>query len=347
MLNYNHIPLIPLLLSSTLLHAGTMGAECTPGNVTIPCHEQGFTFGALALYLQPSFGNGLGYSTYNNYGFDVNGVEILQDGAPDKISNVFPNWGWGFQIEGKYQYRSGNDIDVNWYHMNQSTTGYLPVGTLFSGSAPGLYAGKLTVSPQWNAVNIELGQQLQFDTNKLLRIHGGLQLAQVQTQFTNYPRLSATSDPLFVTKDKITYQGIGPRIGADFGYGVFFEGFKIDANAAAALLVGTSKQNVSGYTNYTPSNPNYATQFFSTGNYVQSNPYVVVPEIEAKLGAEYAYPTTHGLWNLNIGYLWINYLNGLISQVGMGVEGSAISQSSAVNFTLNGLYFGLKWKSND
>lgn len=333
MSNFNRIILLVLLAGCNATNAGTMGSESMP-------KEHAFSFGALALYMQPSFGgNGLGYSSFSNYGIDVFGNTVNSNGGADNIFNVVPTWGWGFQLEGAYHF-TNNDITVNWYHLNEKVNGHLPQGTLFAGSASALYAGQLTLAPRWNAVNLEFGQFFHLDTCKMVRVHAGMEFAKVQNIFTNYPQLYPVGSPLFVTTDLISYQGFGPRVGGDFSYGLLRE-TRIYANVAGGLLVGTAKQNVSGYTNYTTNQ--IGTQYYSTGNYVHTHQGIVIPELEAKLGLKYNIHTIRGNLGFDIGYLWLSYLNSLVAQVGAGVESSAISTGVTTNFTMQGLYFGMKW----
>lgn len=325
-----------LILSNSFAFAGAMGPACTPGNLSIPCDRAAWSLGAQALFLQPSFGgNGLGYSAFS-YGTDSFGGTVGASNLYNTITNVTPEWSWGFQIEGAYLFGTGNDLDVNWYHLKSSTSEYLPRGSLFSGNAPALYAGLIEVAPAWDAVNVELGQHIDFDEIKMMRLHAGLDFSRVKTVFTNYPQLSSISGPLFITTDDISFNGFGPRLGDDFTYMVG-HGFGVYAKGAASLLIGTAKQQVSGYQNLA------FPQSFSTGNYVQTNNGVVIAELEAKLGLRYDYPTAQGIFGLDVGYMWVNYFNALVSQTGSGLAGSASSTSTAANFNLNGLYFGLKW----
>lgn len=325
-----------LIISNSLVFAGTMGAVCTPGNPSIPCDKSAWVFGGQALYLQPSFGgNGLGYSAFS-YGTDTFGNTVGANIPVNKIANIDPKWSWGFQVEGAYQFGTGSDLDINWYHQNSSTSKYLPNGFLFSGNSPALYAGFIKVAPKWDAVNVEVGQHVDFDETKIMRLHGGIDFSRIETVFTNYPRLLPNSAPLFATRDKISFNGFGPRVGDDFTY-ILGRGFGVYAKGAASLLIGTAKQRVSGYQNLA------FPQSFSTGNYVQKNRSVVIPELEAKLGLKYDYPTVLGIWGIDVGYMWSNYFNVLVSQTGSGLAGSASSTSTAANFNLNGLYFGLKW----
>lgn len=329
-----------LALTNSIAFAGSMGAVCIPGT---SCNQPRWSFGVEALYLQPSFGgNGLGYTSFSNYGNDIPGTLINVNGATNYMNNINPKWGWGFQLEGSYYIDSKNDVDINWYHFNESNNEHLPNGTLFAGSAGGLYAGLVKVAPSWDAVNLEAGHRFDFDDIKTLRLHVGVAFASINNKVTNYPQLYATSSPLFITTDKISYNGFGPRLGGDFGYAVG-HGFGLYAKAAGSLLVGTAKQSVAGYNDFVFLTTTYP---YSTGNYSQSHNGVVVPEVEAKLGVKYDYPLAQGSIGFDLGYLWINYLNAIVSQVGADVYSSAISASTTTNFSLNGLYFGVKWTGN-
>lgn len=302
--------------------------------------NQTWRVGAQALYLKPSFGgNGLGYSSFSNYGSDFFNNQVEVNGAPNYLSNIQPKHDWGYQVEAGYGFCKSNDLDVNWYHFDNSTRGHLPQGTLFAGSASALYAGAINVSPRWDAVNIELGQRIDFNDLQTLRLHAGVEFVRIKNTFINYPQLTPKGSPLFITQDQISYNGFGPRIGADFIYGVG-GGFGFYAKGAAGLLVGRAKQTVSGYHDLTGFN------LYSTGNYTQSNNSVVVTELEGKLGLKFDLKMSQGILGFDLGYLWITYLDALVSQVGSGVVSSSISNSSAANFDLNGLYFGLKWTGN-
>ncbi|MDP1603415.1 MAG: Lpg1974 family pore-forming outer membrane protein [Legionella sp.] len=325
-----------LIISNSLVFAGVMGPTCTPGSISTPCDNAAWSFGAQALYLQPSFGgNGLGYSAFS-YGTDSFGGTVGANNSGNTITTINPKWSLGFQIEGARQFGAGSDLDVTWYHQNSTTNMHFPTGSLFSGNAPALYAGFFKVAPQWDAINIELGQQVDFDETKIMRLHAGIDFSRVKTVFTNYPQLLPNSGPLFITKDSISFNGFGPRVGDDFTYKLS-HGFGVYAKGAASLLIGTAKQHVSGYQNLV------FPQSFSTGNYVQTNHNVVITELEAKLGLKYDYLTAQGVWGVDVGYMWLNYFNALVSQTGSGLAGSASSSSTAANFNLNGLYLGLKW----
>lgn len=298
--------------------------------------------GVSALYLRPSFaGNGLGYSSFSNYaGADNSGV-IITHNSSNHINNITPKWEWGFKLEGGYHFCANNDVNLNWSHLNGDVDGHLPAGSLFSGSVDGYYAERLQLATKWDAINLEVGKNIHFCDNKHVRLHGGLAVARIKNTFTNHPKLFADSTPYFISTDTLTYSGFGPRLGADFGYEVGM-GFSVYVKAAGSLLVGSAKQSISGYKDY--SNARYGLIPYGVDNYNSSNNHVIVPEIEAKLGIAYKYAFDCGNVGIDLGYLWMNYLNSIVSYTGIGVVGSSFGIPAASNFNLSGWYLGVKWE---
>lgn len=340
MLKLNRAITLIFAMSNCSVFAGSIVPLYTP---CATCEKPAFSFSADALYLQPSFGgNGLGYTSFSNYGNDIPGNIIDVNGATNHMRNINPDWRWGFELEGSYYLNPTNDFTLNWSRLNETTNGHLPQGTLFAGSAGGLYAGRLKVAPRWDAINLEVGQRFIFDECKTLRFHVGLAYAHIKTKFTNYPQIFPTGAPLFITKDSIAYEGFGPRFGGDFNYAIGY-GVNLYAKAAGSLLVGTAKQSVHGYHDFVFAGNGFP---YSTGNYKQHHDGVIVPELEAKLGVKYDCPLAFGNLGVDLGYLWITYLNAIVSQVGADVFSSAISASTTTNFDLNGVYFGIKWTGN-
>lgn len=323
-----------LLASNSVVFSGTMGESAS------------WEFGALALFLQPSYGgNDLGYSSFSNYGYDNLNNLVEANGAADYVNHVLPDFGWGFQLEAVRHINQRHDFNLNWYHLNTKKQGTLPTGTLFAGSASGLYAGLIQLEPTWDAVNLESGQSIAFTLKSHLRYHVGVSYSHIKNMIKNYPRLMPTSAPLFVTTDTTTYNGFGPRIGVALSQNIV-NNFSIYATAATSLLVGTAQQSVSGYQNFPAFVPGDTLNPYSDNNYLQKSHSVVIPELEAKLGATYQHDLAHGTVLFDIGYMWIDYFNVIVSRIGAGVVSSSISASNAANFNLNGLYFGAQWTGN-
>ncbi|PJD94084.1 MAG: hypothetical protein CK424_00575 [Legionella sp.] len=336
MLNLKKTAVAVLAFSSSAVFAGTMGPVCSAVNVTIPCESTAWELGAKALYLNSSLGHkGLTTST-----------------ATGSVTNdIASKYGWGFMIEGAYHFSTGNDLNVNWYHINNGNSRVLG-GASYTGGAPDYRTGNnfyvaalafnpgtyISASPQWDAVNIELGQHVDFGDMKSVRFHGGFEWARLagRGEFDASGTVLTVTNSVDPTLNSFstnrsynpTYNGFGPRLGSDFTYD-WGNGLGMYANGAMALLAGTNKS--------TTTLLDVPTGAFvtTTGNTVQ-----VVPELEAKLGLTYGYATAQGDLTLDIGWMWVNYFSVLAG------PNATSSTSSDVNFGLQGPYVGLKWLGN-
>ncbi len=338
MLNLKKTAVAVLALSSGAVFAGTMGPVCSAVNVTVPCETTAWGVGARALYLQSSVTGGTAQME-KTITAPNQSVNFGQD----------PKWGWGFMIEGSYLFGTGNDVNVNWYHINnghsRSSTGARTISNdIFATHFPAITAGTSTtvssasasVSPQWDAVNIEFGQHVDFGENTNIRFHGGFEYARLAAKTTlqlSGTRVTTTGGAASAfnayTSNNPSYNGFGPRLGADMGYD-WGNGLGVYANGAAGLLAGSSKFS----TVYTDN---------ATNNSVTTSGSVmtVVPELEGKLGANYTYAMAQGDLTLDVGWMWINYFNVARSQ---SSTLATSTQSGDVGF--QGLYFGLKWLGN-
>ena len=325
MLNLKKTAVAVLAFGSSAVFAGTMGPVCAPGNVTVPCEHSAWAFGAKALYLQPS---------YSNFGYD-GAVEVEGAASPDdKFHSIDPRWGWGFMIEGAYSFNTGNDLNLNWYHWNRTTNSTLPVEGFHvpEGEFEGI--GKTSFKPRWDAVNLEFGQHVDFGVGRFVRFHGGVQYARINTE----AKIAASGDldPGNLVLDGVgageltmTYNGFGPRFGADMVYG-FGNGLGIYAKAAGALLVGPQ-----GFTETIVADiEGVVSSLKQSGSF-----NVVVPEVESKLGATYTYSMAQGDVSLDIGWMWVNYFNAQHN----GIR-DAITQQT--NFAVQGPFVGLNWMGN-
>ncbi|MDF1683815.1 MAG: Lpg1974 family pore-forming outer membrane protein [Legionellaceae bacterium] len=317
MLNLKKTAVAVLALSSSAVFAGSMGPVCSAVNVTVPCESTAWDFGAKALYLQPAFSGGdYSYSAVNN-----------TTGAYQDFNQT---WAWGFFIEGSYHYNTGNDANLNWYHIDKSTTKNLSADYTFIDDADIDGNRRTSIHPKWDAVNLEFGQHVDLGENKNIRFHGGFQYARIANNLNISGTESSEDNASGYFSSKPTYNGFGARVGADMGY-EWGNGLSVYANGAAALLAGTSKIS------------------FAHGDGAAVFPLsaskaTIVPELEAKLGIKYGYAMAQGDLTLDVGWMFVNYFNA--TQAIQTNAANMVPQVTTGDFGLQGLYFGLNWLGN-
>lgn len=309
MLNLKKTAVAVLALGSSAVFAGTMGPVCTPGNVTVPCERSAFEVSGQALYLQTTTNNALSF--------------FPSAANPASYRDLSGQWNWAFQLEAAYHFNTGNDVRVNWYHLDSSSNFLNVSPTVFPAATTGLVVSN---KYRWDAVNGEMGQYVDFSANQKIRFHGGFQYARVKPLMGVVAGIDGVPVAYGLTSE---YNGGGPRTGMDAHY-VFGNGFGIYAKGAAAILVGTSKF--------------YNNGFVAVDGVIAGTPTLhgtrtsVVPELDAKLGANYTYAMAQGDLTLDAGYMWNNYFNPINQITPAGFETS--------DFAVSGPYVGLKYVGN-
>jgi hypothetical protein len=312
MLNLKKTAVAVLALGSSAVFAGTMGPVCTPGSVTVPCERIAWDFGVQALYLQPIVDHYAGYYIDTLGGYHYNELE--------------PDWDWGFRLEGSYHFATGNDLNVNWYHYRSDDNDHH--FSIFNPgddiTSSGHYRHHFSIEPQWDAVNVELGQHVDFGEFKDIRFHGGIQYARIKHEFHSNVLFDTTTiatpfSSIYGRHRAYTeFEGVGPRLGADMTFSMG-NGLGIYGKGAAAILVGETE--------------------FRDGTNVLANNFAfargdrnaMVPELDARLGAVYTYAMPQGDVSLDVGYLFVHYFDaqhfGLVRS----------------DFSIHGPYAGVKW----
>lgn len=330
--------LVISLIASNISFAGTMGATCSPGDVTVPCENRHWILGGHALFLQPT-------TPLNHECFGGTNSSLTMPNGVD------PKWGWGFQLESGLHFTTANDINLNWYHFRQSNALSHPGGMSFTNitdlgleSTP-LYSSYtsgptyFTVNPAWDQVNIEFGKLIDLAFIDQVRWHGGFNYSRIDVPYIselNYTAKIKGSNDAYnyykYTDQNVNYNGFGLRTGVDLTHCIS-HGFSIYANGAVSLLAGTSRMTSSyAYTNNDTAPTGANNQLFT--NYMYLRRYNIVPELDGKIGFNYTKTCNYGDLIADIGWLWLNYFS----------TGPSVKQQT--NFGMQGLYFGLKWSGN-
>jgi len=323
MLNLKKTALAVLAFGSSAAFAGTMGPVCTPGNVTVPCESTAWNIGIQALYLKPSYTGGL----------DWVGASSNSSASYLTLVDNDPDWAWGFKLEGSYHFSTGNDLNLNWYHLGSKTTSTRLVNEFDFPLFDVIFRSNelYSLSPRWDAVNLEFGQHSDFGEFKNIRFHAGVQYARIKTETwrAGFDQITEDGvlDPLQTHRiaTTSTFNGFGPRAGLDMSYD-WGNGLAMYGNAAGALLIGTSK-----FSNYFTSN------FGPLSHYTSGSRTTLVPELEGKLGLTYSWPMAQGDLTLDGGYMWVNYFD---AQMFTPFPAAVPTES---NFAVNGPFLGLKW----
>ncbi|KTC84982.1 Lpg1974 family pore-forming outer membrane protein [Legionella brunensis] len=318
--------LVIFALGSNVAFSGAMGPVCTPSSVNVPCPTTAWDVGIQALYLESLYNNNT-LSTVNIG--SGSGVRIFGE-----IDNDFE---WGFRLEGSYHFSTGNDLNLNWTYWRDDNK-------LRLGPNVGRLARQITAtltdryygSAGLDAVNLEFGQHVDFGEYKNIRFHAGVQYADLDNKRRQDSVIAgAVGDLAFLNgltsvTSKYTFEGAGPRVGADMSYDIG-RGFAIYGNGAAALLIGDSK-----YSNNAP--------FNDETRPVHSTYTTLVPELEAKLGGKYTYMTSKGSLTFDVGYMVVNYFDPL-HRSDLDLL-SVVEYRDNINFGLQGAYAGVKWVGN-
>lgn len=313
------ISIVTFALSAQALMAGTMGPVCSDKDSTA-CKASLWEVGGSALYLQPV-----------NNSFKtapLNGSDLA-------VGKDFP-WSWGFKLEAAYHYTQANDLALNWSRVNTSMSGHSSLNT------PNIISfgllGKVTVesldtqyaaAQNWDAVNIELGRRVDFGEQDTLRFYGGGQYVRLKNSESTHADARTSADTILLdipsspTNGAIsqasTYNGFGPRIGADLSHTLAY-GVSLYAKGATAVLAGNNNASLT------------STVLDNPTSTIKSNAVSVVPEFEAKLGATYDYSSFNGALKFDAGWMWITYLN---------LRG--INKFKQDDFSIEGPYIGMKW----
>jgi hypothetical protein len=352
MLNLKKTAVAVLAFGSSAVFAGTMGPVCVPGNVTVPCEASAWDFGGYALYLNPTYAGPMAYvGTYQTESQVVADPFTTNTNNLNNVKRAQP-WNWGFKLEGSYHYGMGNDVNLNWYHYsNKSNFAYTDgIANITTPDPLDTNAVAATQKPQWDAVNLEFGQHVDFTEASKIRFHAGAQYGRVNTSESGvYANNVGGVDPsvdavVGAYSNSSTYNGFGPRTGADLSY-AFGNGLSLYGNGAATLLVGKSKFSTAHADSTIDTIVDgVPTAFTNKGSTTYGSATAVVPELEAKLGAMYTCAMASGDLTFDAGYMWVNYFNvQTTDKVGAFNAATAGDQN---DFALNGVYFGMNWRGN-
>ncbi len=156
-------------------------------------------FGAHALYLQPEIDAA-------NY----RGTRTLANGNIEYV-NYNPQYAWGFEVEGAYQFNPVYDVNLSFYRVEK--TEQRTFGPITGNENSLLETASGYIQPNWNALNLEFGQKITVNQT-LIRLRTGVQYAHITLDETAQVVINLNNRLVPDTKMVArTYNGFGPRLG--------------------------------------------------------------------------------------------------------------------------------------
>lgn len=300
--------------------------------------------------------------------------------APVVISmpSIDPGYGFGFRVGLGYVFpNSGNDIQLNWTHFNNSnlsnTTENLevePIVPLIPIAVEDVTSSSNT-NFKYDAIDLDIGQYLSVGTRLTVRLFTGLRFAQLQNNAdsnstsTVIPPESQISpiavaappatDMVITSTMQSKFTGIGPRFGVQTHYHVANH-FGVVTHIDAALLIGRVESSLTYNNTFITIN-----SAASNGNTLFNSPALdydptanapnttrVVPAFDAKLGIDYSIPfhndTSHS--SIELGYQVTQYIDAIdkVHITEDSLEGSTSYSTTTSSIGFNGPYLSINFK---
>ena len=302
-----------------------------------------FEVSGSLLYLQPGAGN-LEYGTL---------VTPLPLATPNWANqSLKPDFSPAFRLGLRYMPSESNDIQLNWTHLDSSTSGSFSAAPTQMVGPPYLIGPESalykhadgSVQSNYDAVNLDGGHTFCVECSFQFRAFGGVEFARIgQNLSGSFQSPDGTASAGYTTHSLFT--GAGPRLGVTGQYDL--GNFRLTGEVAAAALIGTAQSRIDFATNSPTVGPN--NQALTSPNATQ-----LVPSIDARLATAYTFPpTSYGLFKIELGYQAAVYFNAVNQYALTNVPTSltlppvgiylATEQHLQSNFTTQGPYLTGNW----
>lgn len=329
------LALIALGLSAPVL------ADSSPFCVTVPNQQGGFTVGADLLWLRPHTPD----LTYSTASTSVTTGLVTTNTTTLSILN--PSYHWAFDLMAAYRIPcTGNDITALWTHLSNKSDSASESHHFSSTDPldPRIDATDFSSTFKYDAVDLDLGQRVNFGDYFNFRMFAGLRGADVKQTFSKTLTATITISPLtgFATLDQSSeFKGIGPQMGIEGRYCIGY-GFGIDAGTTLSALVGRVDNSASTATFTLP------TTTSSSNSISVDKKNRVVPALDMNLGVDYTFNfnnCSRSSLVIQAGYKVIHYWDvndRLISNTTASFDPALTGVNTAGSVSFDGPYLGLK-----
>jgi hypothetical protein len=270
----------------------------SPEPLTPPRH---FEVNASLLFLQPGAGD-LEYGTL---------ISPLPPLSPHwNNESLSPKFSPAFRIGARYMPDPSNDIELNWTHLNTTTTdGFSATGSqmvgppYLIGPESGMYSlASGNVNFAYDSVKFDGGHTFCADCPFQVRVFGGVEAARIGQNLNGlFQNPDGTAFNGYTNNSLFT--GAGPRLGLKGQYDL--DNIQFIGEFAAAGLIGTSQSRI----NIETTSPVLVgnSQYLSSPNSTQ-----MIPSIDARLATAYSFPATdYGRFRIELGWQASVYFNAV------------------------------------
>ena len=283
-----HLWALILLIASSSASAGMyLVCHSTPNQV--PCKQNAWDVDGEGLYFR------------NASNAFVGAVNTRVVGSPVSFR---PAPGWGFRIEASYHFGTGNDFTVNWSDYKKSTSTIDDLGGLFPAGTD------YTMRSEFDIINFEFGQHLDFGEKVKIRMHAGLQINTLREFWSQILAVRGST-----ATDGNKQKGWGPRVGMEGTYELL-SGLLLYSKGALGLL--SMKQEIISDTN---------TVFWGVNETV----YNIIPETDLSFGVKYYQVMPQGTFTMKVAWEELAYINASFGNASFAWEGISV---------------GMKWLGN-
>ena len=322
-------------------------------NVTVPNQNTGWYVNFSNNYLTPTIN-----TNYASVG-TINSKNFITGGSTQAID---PSFHYGFSVNVGYLFAdSGMDVGLGFEHYKSddsdsitagSGQGVLPLldwpftppGSSSSGSSTSQDQNATTASANsefdYDSVDLLGGDQVDLGKRVNLHLFAGLRYASIDSKMTalyqapNGSTAGLSDNDIGPLGDSISlssdFDGIGPRLGIDANINVV-KGLSVTTSLAGSLLMGKNDGNYT-WVDRDKANTRIDTTLDSADR--------VVPELDAKLGAQYLIPVAQdSAFVIGAGYKVENYFDAV------EYPNATIGQTTASNFAINGPYLDLTFRA--
>lgn len=321
----------------------TFGSAYGGANPAAACAQSPLQASAALLFLQPGTGS-LEYGTL---------VSPLPAASPHwENQTINPNFSPAFNFGLRFLIpTTSNDLRTSWTHLAATdSASFVGAPNQFAGPpyliGPGANAyniGRGNVTFRYDAVNFEAGHQWGAGSPFQLRVHGGVQYANITQNLTgSFSDYAGTNIQSNTTAS--TFSGAGPRFGVNAQFNR--RRFQLLGDMALIGLIGTQRSRMDFFTT-SPALANNV-QSFTSPNATQ-----IVPGLDSRLGGSYCLPLGNGCLKIEAGYQAVAYVNAInsysLTQVTTPTTVSSVgvffatAQHVQNNFTAHGPYLQGTW----